>query len=148
MFKRFAALALAIGIANPVSADLIRLESPHTVSVTMDKLAAAVEGAGATIVARVNHAKAAEGVDLELAPVEMLMFGNPRLGTPAMQADPASGLDLPLRVVVYQSADGQVTLAYHDPAELAATYGIPADAEVITKMTGALANLTGAAVAE
>ncbi len=149
MFKPILSLALALGMAAPAfAADLVRISSPHSVSDTVDRLAAAVEGAGATVVARVNHAKAAAGVDLELRPVEMLMFGNPKLGTPAMQADPASGLDLPLRVVVYEGEDGSVTLAYHDPAELAAAHDIPGDAEVLAKMTGALAKLTAAAVAE
>ena len=76
----------------------------------------------------------------------MLMFGNPKLGTPALRADQASGLDLPLRVVVYQDAAGQVYVAYHPPAKLAEDHGVPADAEVLKKMTGALNKLTDKAI--
>ncbi|MEM8869909.1 MAG: DUF302 domain-containing protein [Pseudomonadota bacterium] len=149
MTKHFVAATCALLLALPASAaELIRLESPHSVAETVDRLEAAVTEAGARVFARVDHAAGAASVDQELAPVQMLMFGNPALGTPAIYADAAAGLDLPLRVVVYEGADGSVTLAYHDPASLAETHDIAADAEVITRMTGALAGLTGQAVAE
>lgn len=140
-------IAFCMVAALPAQAELISKTSPHSVSETVDKLVAAVEGAGATVVARVNHAAAAGSVEMELRPTEMVMFGNPKLGTPAMQAAQVTGLDLPLRVVVWEGEDGTVTLAYHDPMELA-ELGIPADAEVLAKMAGALDKLTGAAVAE
>jgi len=129
------------------AADLITKMSPHSVSDTMDRLTAAVENAGATVFARVDHAKGAMSVEMDLRPTEMLMFGNPKLGTPALQAAQTIGLDLPLRVVAYEDEAGQVHLAYHAPASLTA-HGISADAEVLAKMTGALDKLTGAAIAE
>lgn len=145
--KLIAILIFGILAAGPVAADLITKTSPHSVSDTVDKLIAAVEGAGAKVVARVNHAAAAGSVDMDLRPTEMVMFGNPKLGTPAMQSAQAAGLDLPLRVVVWEAEDGTVFLAYHDPADLAAL-GVPANSEVVKMMTGALDKLTGAAVAE
>lgn len=129
------------------AADLITKQSPHSVSVTIDRLAAAVEKAGAKVFARVDHAKGAASVEMELRPTEMLMFGNPKLGTPALQAAQTIGLDLPLRVVAYEDEGGQVHLSYHAPASLTA-HGISGDAEVLAKMTGALDKLTGAAIAE
>jgi len=81
------------------AADLITKESPHTVAVTLDRLSAAVEKAGAKVFARVDHAKGAASVGKELRPTEMLMFGNPALGTPAIEAAQTAGLDLPLRAV-------------------------------------------------
>ena len=129
------------------AAELITKESPHSVSETIDRLAAAVEKAGAKVFARVDHAKGAMSVEMELRPTEMLMFGNPNLGTPAIQAAQTIGLDLPLRVVAYEDENGQVHLAYHAPSSLTA-HGISADAEVLGKMTGALDKLTGAAVSE
>ncbi len=129
------------------AADMITKPSPHSVAQTIDKLSAAVEGAGATVFARVDHAKGAMSVGAELRPTQMLMFGNPALGTPAIQAAQTTGLDLPLRVLAYEDESGQVHIAYHAPASLTA-HGLPADAEVIAKMTGALDKLTSAAVAQ
>ena len=108
-------------------------------------MAAAVEGAGAIVFARIDHAKGAASVDQDLRPTEMLMFGNPKLGTPAMLANQSAGLDLPLRVVAYEDESGQVFIAYHAPSRLSDDHGIPADAEVLKKMTGALDKLTSKA---
>lgn len=140
-------LAVATGISAQ-AADLITKKSPHSVAETIDKLAAAVEKAGAKVFARVDHAGGAASVGLELRPNQMLMFGNPKLGTPFMQAGPSAGLDLPLRVVAWEAEDGTVFVGYHDPATVAAIHGIPADHPVVAKMTGALGKLTGAATAE
>lgn len=145
--KFLAATAAAILFALPAAADLITKPSPHSVAETADRLIAAVERAGAKVFAKVDHAAGAESVGMELRPTQMVMFGNPKLGTPAIQTAQTAGLDLPLRVVIWQAEDGTVMLAYHDPAELAGI-GVPADAEVISKMTGALDKLTSAAVAE
>ena len=117
-------------------------------TVTIDRLVAAVEGAGATVFARVDHAKGAADNGLELRPTQLLMFGNPKLGNAAMQAAQTSGLDLPMRVVAYQDANGQVLVAYHPPSDLADDHGIPADAEVLKKMAGALDKLTNKAISE
>jgi uncharacterized protein (DUF302 family) len=146
------ALMLAITTAALVSStahagDLVTRTSPYSVSETVDRLQAAVEGAGAKVFVRVDHAAGANSVDAELRPTVMLMFGNPKLGTPAMQLSQSSGLDLPLRVVVYETEAGDVVLAYHPPSDLASDHGIPADAEVLAKMTGALEALTGKAIA-
>ncbi|MEQ8294079.1 MAG: DUF302 domain-containing protein [Roseovarius sp.] len=112
----------------------------------MAALEQAVEGAGATVFAKVDHGAGAEGAGLELGASQLLIFGNPQLGTPAMQANPLAGLYLPLKVLVYEDAGGQVWLAYEEPEEtLDELDGIDDDAEYIAKMTGALAKLTEAA---
>ena len=138
-------LSLASGPA--LAADLVEKISPHSVTVTIDRLAGAVEGAGATVFARVDHAGGAASVDMDLAPSELLIFGNPKLGTPAMQDAATAGLDLPLRVLAYADDEGVVRVIYHDPAALAAEHSLPADAQYITMMTGALDKLTGKAIA-
>jgi len=141
-------LALAVSATQAFAADLITKQSTHSVSVTIDRLVAAVEGAGAKVFARVDHAAGAAKIDMELRPTQMLMFGNPKLGTPALQAGQTAGLDLPLRVVAYEDANGQVFIAYHAPSEMSQDHGIPADAPVLKKMTGALDKLTNKAIAE
>jgi uncharacterized protein (DUF302 family) len=140
--RLIAATALAAVLAVPAAAQMIDKVSPHSVSVTIDRLAAAVEGAGATVFARVDHAGGAAKVDMELRPTELLIFGNPKLGSPAMRDSQTAGLDLPLRVLAYADADGVVHVTYHDPASLAADHGLPADAPYIQMMTGALDKLT------
>ncbi|MGB7243548.1 MAG: DUF302 domain-containing protein [Sulfitobacter sp.] len=134
-------------IAPAFGADMIEKMSPHSVSETIDRLSMAVEGAGATVFARVDHAAGAAKIGSELRPTQMLMFGNPKLGTPAMQDAQTSGLDLPLRVLAYADGQGQVHVVYHDPAGLAATHGVSANADYIAKMTGALNKLTDKAIA-
>ena len=142
-----AALVTIISATSAFASDLIEKTSPHAVGFTMDRLETAVKGAGATVFARVDHAAGAASVDLELAPSQVLIFGNPKLGTPAMQGGATAGLDLPLRVLAYEDDAGVVHVVYHDPATLAATHGLPADAKYIQMMTGALDKLTSAAVA-
>ncbi|MGC1496500.1 MAG: DUF302 domain-containing protein [Sulfitobacter sp.] len=130
------------------AADMISKISPHSVTVTMDRLEAAVEGAGATVFARVDHAAGAAKVDMELRPTELLIFGNPKLGTPAMLDGQTAGLDLPLRVLAYADGEGVVHVTYHDPAGLGEAHGLPADAKYLAMMTGALDKLTSKAIAE
>jgi uncharacterized protein (DUF302 family) len=148
LLQAISATIFILSACQSYAAELIRKQSPHTVSVTIDRLAAAVEGAGATVFARVDHAAGASSVGMELRPTQLLIFGNPKLGTPALQAGQTAGLDLPLRVVAYKDDSGQVFLAYHSPSILAADHGIPADAEVLKKMTGALDKLTSNAIAQ
>ena len=148
LLRTISATIFLLSAGYSQAADLITKQSPHTVSVTMDRLATAVENAGAKVFARVDHAAGASSVGMELRPTQLLIFGNPKLGTPALQAGQTSGLDLPLRVVAYKDANGQVFLSYHSPSELAADHGIPSDATVLTKMTVALDKLTNKAVAQ
>ncbi len=148
MFRPLIPALLAATIAGTAHADLIEKTSPHSVDVTLDRLHAAAEGAGATVFARIDHAAGAQSVDMELRPTALLIFGNPKLGTPAMQDAQTAGLDLPLRVLAYADGDGVVHLTYHDPKDMAAMHGLPADAAYLQKITGALDTLTSKAVAE
>jgi uncharacterized protein (DUF302 family) len=142
---------LALGLTAPAAAQtagtegLVVKTSPHSVEATLDKLAAILKDKGITVFARVDHAAGAAGVDLDLPPTQLLIFGNPRLGTPLMQSARSVAIDLPMKALAWQDADGQVHLAYNDPAYLAARHGIDDRAAVIEKMSGALANLTDAA---
>ena len=144
MKRILAAIAVAAVTATAAQADMIRVKSSHSVDATIDRLAAAVEGAGAKVFARIEHSKGAESVGMELTPSAALIFGNPKLGTPALQGAITMGVDLPLRVLAYQEGE-DVWLVYHDPADVAALHGLPADHPVIGKMQGALKKLTGKA---
>lgn len=143
MMRNLIAASLCV-MAGHASADVQRVASGADVAATMDALEAAVTGAGATIFARVDHGAGATSVGADIGGSQLLIFGNPALGTPAMQADPLAGLHLPLKVLVYEDADG-VWLAYEPPVETLSGLNIPSDAEVVQKMTGALGNLTAKA---
>ncbi|WP_281992519.1 DUF302 domain-containing protein [Sulfitobacter geojensis] len=147
--KSLIAAVTTAALTLPVQAgDLIDKVSPHSVTQTMDRLAAAVDAAGATVFARVDHAAGAAKVDMDLRPTELLIFGNPKLGTPAMLDGQTAGLDLPLRVLAYADGEGVVHVTYHAPATLAETHGLPAEAKYIQMMTGALDKLTSRAIAQ
>ena len=139
--RTLAALALT---ATPALADYVRVDAEGTVPEVMDRLEAAVTEAGATVFARVDHAEGASSVDMELPPSQLLIFGNPMLGTPAMQADLAAGIALPMKVLVIQEGE-QVVILDEEVTSMFDDFNVPADAEYVGKMEGALDTLTGAA---
>ena len=128
-----------------VQAEMITKKSAHSVAVTMDRLEVAAKEKGAAIVARVNHAAAAAKVDMPLRPTEVLLFGNPKLGTPLMQSNQQAGFDLPLKVVAWEDAAGTVWVGYNAPTDLAAQYAINDRAETVQKMTSVLDQITAQA---
>lgn len=141
-----AVLVLAGGVfAHAAGAEMIVKKSAHNVATTLDRLEAALKEKGITVVARVNHGAAAAKADMKLRPTEVLIFGNPKLGTPLMQSNQGIGLDLPLKVVAWQDDKGQSWIGYTPPAELAARHNVRDRAEVVAKMTEVLDALTGRA---
>ena len=110
----------------------------------MDALVAAVEGAGASVIARVDHAGAAEGAGMDLPDAQLLIFGNPKVGTPVMQQDLRAGLILPLRVLVSEGSDGTV-LTWQSPEEMFAGLDVDLGSEAVATMAGALDRLTSKA---
>jgi uncharacterized protein (DUF302 family) len=132
--------------ATPMWAENITKSSPLSVSETIDGLEAAVNGAGATVFARVDHAKGAESVGKSIPDATLLIFGNPALGTLAMEKDIRAGLVLPLRVLAYEDADGNTQMTWTSAEEMFAGLDITADAEVIAKVNGALNGLTDKAM--
>ncbi len=133
---------MAIMAAVGAHAEIVKLRSNHDVSVTVDRLEQAVTKAGGKVFARVNHAVGAQSIGEKLAPEELLIFGNPKIGTPAMQDDPLAGLFLPLKVLAYEDVDRQTWLAYETPGTMMQGLSVPEDAPYLTKMTGALEKLT------
>jgi uncharacterized protein (DUF302 family) len=112
---------------------LIVRASRHEAKETMDRLAAAVTKRGVSVAARVDHAAAASAVGLALAPTEVLIFGNPRAGTPLMQAAQTIGVDLPLKALVWRDGAGAVFVGYNDPHWLARRHGAEIGHEAILK---------------
>ena len=112
-----------------MSSPPVRRLSEHVSAVafapTLERLVQAIETAGMTVFARIDHAAGARQVGLELPPTVVLLYGHPRGGTPIMQAAPQAALDLPLRVLVRQEADGRVRVAFHPVAPMLRQAGVP-----------------------
>ena len=89
-----------------------------------DRLAAEAGKRGMIVVVRIDHALAAAGVGLALGPTEVIIFGNPKAGTPLMQAAQTLGIDLPLKVLIWQDAEGTTWVSYNEPRWLARRHGI------------------------
>lgn len=121
--------------------------SPHSVADTVTRLTAAIEDAGAKIAAVVDHSAAAANADLDLPPTTVVIFGNPKLGTPLMQENQMIGLDLPLRILIWRNGDTTM-VGYVGASVLATRYGIGHDNKSIVMMEGTLDKLTDAAIAE
>ncbi|HUC18911.1 MAG TPA: DUF302 domain-containing protein [Acetobacteraceae bacterium] len=108
---------------------LVTLRSTHDFVKTLARIEAALEARGITVFARVDHAAGASGAGLFLRPTTLLLFGNPAAGTPLMQAAQTAGIDLPLKVLVWQDAGGTVNLTYNDPAWIAARHALGEEAQ-------------------
>jgi uncharacterized protein (DUF302 family) len=126
---------------------LIAMHSPHTPAETMNRLEAEVKKRNLAVVARIDHAAAAQRIGQTLRPTELLIFGNPQAGTPLMLCAQLTGIDLPMKALVWADAAGQTWLGYNDPQWLMHRHGSRdcAPAEQVGK---ALAGIAAAVVAK
>jgi uncharacterized protein (DUF302 family) len=90
----------------------------------MDRLEIEIKSKGLTVFARIDHAEGAAAIGMSLRPTELIIFGNAKGGTPLMQANQTVGIDLPLKVLVYQDDDGKTWLAYNNPSWIAQRHGL------------------------
>lgn len=120
---------------------LITRAGGQTVGQTVELLKDAIGEMGLKVIAEISHGEAASKNGLELRPTHVLLFGNPEVGTKLMQADQRAGLDLPLRMLVWQNEHGEVMVSYHDPVMLSQTYQLKHQQEVVQKMQGVVENL-------
>jgi uncharacterized protein (DUF302 family) len=126
---------------------LISVASSHGPKDTMDRLEAEVKAKGATVFAHVDHAAGAIAAGLPLRPTDLLIFGNAKGGTPLMQAAQTIGIDLPLKVLVWEDAAGKTWLSYNDPAWLAHRHALSTDSETVVKALGGMLKAVTAAAA-
>ncbi len=140
------ALAVVPAASAAVTDGLIKVKSAHDARQTMDRLERIVTEKGMKVFARIDHAAGAASVGAELRPTELLIFGNPKGGTPLMQCAQTAGIDLPLKALVWRDAAGQVWLGYNDPVEIAARHSA-GDCAVVPNMAKALSGFAAAATA-
>jgi LPXTG-motif cell wall-anchored protein len=143
-----AAPLVAVPAAAQTDTGLISVESPYSVEETVSRLQNVLDENGLITVATINHAANAESVGLELRPTQLIIFGNPNIGTPLMQSSQTIGIDLPQKFLVWENEAGQVQVTYNDPQYLANRHGITDRADIISQVSTALGNLSGAATAE
>jgi len=98
-----------------------------------------------TIIAELDHQDNAASVDLTLSPTRIILFGNPKLGTPLMQESQVTGIDLPQKILVFQEPTGEVKIAYNDPEYLKSRHGLTKQDKILSTMSTALDKLTESA---
>jgi uncharacterized protein (DUF302 family) len=114
---------------------------------TLARLERAATARGIAIAAKVDHAAAARRANLSLRPTTLVIAGNPAAGTPLMQADQTMGVELPLRFLVWQGEDGKARVSYDPIKAIAARHSVTGRDELLTRMTGAIEAIVGAATA-
>ena len=140
-------------LSQPVLADiaahdsgLVTVSSPYDVEETSDRLEDIIIEKGLTLFARIDHASNAVKVDLELPPTQLLILGNPKVGTPLMQCASTTAIDLPQKILVYQDDNNQTQIVYNQPEYLKQRHHIEGCDEILEKVTQALNGITQAAV--
>jgi uncharacterized protein (DUF302 family) len=113
-------------MANASAPDtgIVRIPSAHSVRETADRLEARLKARGVLVFARIDFSGDAARAGLTMRPEQLLIFGNPKAGTPLMVAVPTAGLDLPIKALIWESADGSVAIAYNDPQYVVRRHGL------------------------
>ena len=117
---------------------MITIESSHSTPETADRLETVLKEKGMTVFSRIDHAAGAAGIGETLRPTTLIIFGNPKVGTALMKCGQTAGIDLPLKILIWEDGSGLVKLSYNDPRYIADRHGISDCGQVLEKMTGAL----------
>lgn len=127
---------------------LVSVKSVHAVNVTADRLENILKSKGMTVFTRINHAAGAAKVGKTLRPTELVIFGNPKIGTPLMQCSQSIAIDLPQKALIWEDEKGQVWLSYNNPEYLAKRHNTKGCDEVFKKVTNALGNFAAKATSQ
>jgi uncharacterized protein (DUF302 family) len=115
-----------VAIMTPHSdSGIIDERSQHSVEQTVERLSALLRAKGITLFALVDHSAEAAKIGMKMPPTKLLIFGNPKAGTPLMLAAPSVAIDLPLKILVWEDAQGRAWLSYNSPAYLRERHGVP-----------------------
>ena len=106
---------------------IVDIASNHSVDQTVQRLENILQSKRITLFALIDHSGEAEKMGMKMPPTKLLIFGNPKGGTPLMLASPSSAIDLPLKILVWEDTQGKVWLSYNSPEYLVARHGFPAD---------------------
>jgi len=131
--------------APPAVDGVAHVASAADFATTVSQARAAIEGRGLTLMATVDHAANAQKAGLELRPTTLLIFGNPKVGTQLMAASQTAGLDLPMKLLVWQDAEGKVWVGTNDPGWITGRHGIEGKEGLANKVRGVLAEIAAEA---
>jgi uncharacterized protein (DUF302 family) len=148
MKKLIALIFCSFFISNYVSAtnSLISIESEFSSKETADRFTAILKNKGLTLFARIDHQHNATSVNLKLRETEVIIFGNPNVGTPLMQCSQEFAIDLPQKVLIWTDIENKVWISYNNPEYLKNRHNLEGCDELINKVSRVLKGLTGAAV--
>jgi uncharacterized protein (DUF302 family) len=110
---------------DTVDAGIVNRPSSHSVEQTVQRLEALLQAKGVTLFALVDHSGEAAKVRMQMRPTKLLIFGNPKAGTPLMLAAPSSAIDLPLKILVWEDKQSKVWISYNSPQYLQKRHGLP-----------------------
>jgi len=124
---------------------MVKVQSNYDVATTADNLENILNEKGMNVFARINHAEGAKKAEMELRPTELVIFGNPKVGTPLMNCAQSVAIDLPQKALVYEDEAGETWLMYNNPKYLNKRHTLSGCEAVLEKVSGALANFAKAA---
>jgi len=124
---------------------IVNIKSNHSVDTTANKLEKVLKSKGMTIFNRVRHSQAASKVGINIRPTQLIIFGNPKIGSKLMQCAPTVAIDLPQKALIWQDDNNTVWISYNDPGYLLKRHNMQGCDMILHKVSGALAKLTGAA---
>ena len=126
---------------------VISVKSAHSVGTTADRLVKVLEAKGMTVFKRIDHAGGAKKAGKTLRPTQLVIFGNPKVGTPLMLCSQTIAIDLPQKALIWEDANGDVWFSYNNPRHLASRHKTEGCDQVLKKVAGALGNFAAAATA-
>jgi uncharacterized protein (DUF302 family) len=144
-------VVLLVGLALPAAAadsvkkknGIVDVPSNHSVDQTVGRVKDILQSKGITLFALIDHSGEAEKVGMKMPPTKLLIFGNPKGGTPLMLAAPSVAIDLPLKILVWEDSQGKVWLSYNSPGYLQERHGLPQDLLQNIAVVGAIAAKAG-----
>ena len=108
-------------------AGILTIPSHRSVDATVEKLEKILQAQGIELFALIDHSGEAREAGMQMRPTKLLIFGNPKAGTPLMIASPSIAIDLPIKILIWEDGEGKVRISYNDPSYLQARHGLPAD---------------------
>ena len=127
---------------------IITVKSAHSVKTTADRLVVMLEKKGMTVFIRINHTAGAKKVGKVLLPTEVVIFGNPKAGTPVMQCSQNAAIDLPQKALISENENGEVTLSYNDPKYIKKRHNIKGCDKVLNKISAILSTFAKGATSK
>ncbi|MEH6444854.1 MAG: DUF302 domain-containing protein [Oceanospirillaceae bacterium] len=148
MLKIISILTVAACLTSQIAVaetGIIAVKSKHDVTVTTDNLSAILKSKGMTVFSRIDHAAGAAKIGESIPPTQLLVFGNPKIGTKLMQCSPSAAIDLPMKALIWQDDKQQTWIGYNSPKYLASRHAIKGCDPVLNKVEQALANFANKA---